>query len=78
MHKFILLGTTESFSLNLLISAIPLRTAEQFAVRVYLIKTLVIIHKGGGGVESFCQWSKLMDSPEFYFHWFLVSQPSNI
>lgn len=46
MRKFILLGTTVSFSLNLLISAIPLSTAEQFAVRVYLIKTLVIIHKG--------------------------------
>lgn len=46
MHEFILLGTTARFSLNSVISPIPLKTAEQFAVRVYLIKAPVIIHKG--------------------------------
>lgn len=61
MRKFILLGTTVSFSLNLLISAIPLSTAEQFAVRVYLIKTLVTIHKGE--LKGFVS-GQLMDSLE--------------
>ena len=62
MHEFSLLGTTVTFSLNLLISAISLRTAEQFAVSVYLIKTLVIIHKGE--LKDLSDWSKLMDSLE--------------
>lgn len=57
MREFILLGMTVSFSLNLLVNAVPLRKAEQFAVRMYflyVIKTL-IIHKGESKGFVCCQ-----------------------